>query len=140
MSHVLEMDTMDNLTELLALAKQNHTAGNLAQAEALYRQFLQSTRHAWYLLGAVCHAQGKFAEAEEYLRLSLRFRPDFAECHYHLGMTLAELGKPAQAEECFRQALKLKPDLASALRDESQSRIRPPLHQGEQQPHAIDRC
>jgi tetratricopeptide (TPR) repeat protein len=111
---------LDAFSNLLAEAKQLHTAGDFGRAEQLYRQFLQSApaapqiAHVWYLLGAVCHSLGRFANAEAHLLRSLELRPDFAETHSHLGATLAEEGKHAEAEACFRRALVLKPSLANA--------------------------
>jgi tetratricopeptide (TPR) repeat protein len=109
-----EMDTAG----LIELAKANHESGRIAEAEGLYREALARTPaafqsgHVWYLLGAVCHAQGKHAAALESLRESIRLRPDFAHAHYHLGITLAEQGRHAEAEQGFRHALDLKPDFA----------------------------
>jgi tetratricopeptide (TPR) repeat protein len=110
-----------SIAGILKLAKDNHNAGNLPQAEELYRQVLRLTPasppqgHVWYLLGAVYHAQGKSAEAVESFRQAIELRPDFAHTHYHMGIALAEQVKHAEAEECFRRALALMPGFGGCL-------------------------
>jgi tetratricopeptide (TPR) repeat protein len=110
-----------SIAAILKLAKDNHNAGNIAQAEELYRQVLRLTPasppqgHVWYLLGAVYHAQGKSAEAVESFRQSIELRPDFPHAHYHMGIALSELVRHAEAEDCFRRALALMPGFAGCL-------------------------
>src|SRR5271165_1113991 len=112
---------MDTAGELLEAAKRSHKAGDLQQAEQLYRQIINTAPgfpglwHVWYLLGAACQELGKYSEAESHLRQAVRLRPDSAEAHCHLGVALAQQAKHVAAEESFRSALRLKPDLDDAL-------------------------
>ena len=103
--------------EILEAAKRHHKAGQFAEAEPLYRQYLAaapSAAHAWYLLGTVCQAQGKLAEAETHLRKAMQMKPELAEAPYHLGITLAQQARHFEAAEYFHRALQIKPDFASA--------------------------
>src|SRR5262249_48385279 len=67
--------SMPTLDEAVALALRFHQAGDLQQAESIYRQLLQadgSLAQVWCLLGAACHSQGRYAEAETCSRQALR--------------------------------------------------------------------
>jgi tetratricopeptide (TPR) repeat protein len=101
----------------LAEARQHHQAGDLPRAEQVYRQVLaadEANTQAWYLLGAVCQAQGKLDDAVSSLREALRLDPHRAAAHNHLGVTLAQQGHLEEAIASFRQALQLQPDWAEA--------------------------
>ncbi len=96
-------------------ARQLHQAGDVAQAEVLYRQYVQAhpdNAQAWYLLGAACQTLGKLIEAEEAQRQAIRVQPNHADAPNHLGVTLARLGRYPEAADAFRQALRFKPDSA----------------------------
>ena len=54
-----------NASQLLASARQWQQAGDMARAEAAYRDLLSIDPHnaeLWYLTGTVCQAQGKAGE------------------------------------------------------------------------------
>ena len=98
-------------------AVQHHRAGQLPQAEQLYRQVLRvDPQHvrALHLLGLLTHQAGRSDLAVEYISQALRLKPDFAEAHCNLGMALAKQDKLAEAVVCYEQALRIKPDHAEA--------------------------
>src|SRR5262249_40916474 len=117
---------MATIPELLASALQQHQAGNLQQAEQLYRQILQvdfyqmeardlpdyATAHN--NLGAVLQGNRRLGEAEACSREAVRLRPDYAAAHYNLGNILRDQGRLGEAEACFREANRLQPDYAAA--------------------------
>jgi predicted O-linked N-acetylglucosamine transferase (SPINDLY family) len=114
---------MNSVSQTFELALQYHRAGNLQQAEVLYRQILQlagdASFHpefpdAYNNLGTVLAARGELAEAITHFRQALHVRPDFAEAHYNLGIALQDQGRPEEAIASYRQALRLKPDYAQA--------------------------
>jgi Tfp pilus assembly protein PilF len=82
------------------VAWRYHQAGDLPQAEPLYRQAMQAfpdSPDAWYLCGVVCQVTNRLDEAVAYYRQALRLRPAFAEVHNNLGVALAMQGKYGEA-------------------------------------------
>jgi predicted O-linked N-acetylglucosamine transferase (SPINDLY family) len=108
---------MSFLAQTFEQALTHHRAGDLRQAESLYRQLLQidpGHADALHLLGVIAHQVGNNNLAVEYIRQALRLFPEFPEAASNLGMILMELRKPAEAEACYRHVLRLKPDDAAA--------------------------
>jgi tetratricopeptide (TPR) repeat protein len=98
-------------------AWQAYQAGDLPRAEQLARQLLRNepaNARAVCLLGAVCHARGRRAEALGHYRQAVRLAPDYAEAHNNLGVVLAQEGKAADAADSFREAVRLAPAFAEA--------------------------
>ncbi len=103
------------IAETLTLAWQHQQAGNLDQAEALYRQVLDAdpqNANACYRLAVVCQLQGRTAEAIPLYQQLLRSRPDSALVHYNLGLASVAEGRLADAIASYREALRLRPDSA----------------------------
>ncbi|UUX49028.1 tetratricopeptide repeat protein [Nisaea acidiphila] len=110
-------DQSSNLQVLLQRAVSAHGAGNLAEAEGLYRQILAKSPGqptALYLLGVVALQVGRPDVAAELIEQALKGRPDNAEAHYNLGNAYQALGRDQDAEHCFREAIRLQPDYAQA--------------------------
>jgi len=108
---------MPTIPEALQRAKAYHRAGQLPQAEQLYREILQTdpgNGDAHYFLGAACQALGKLDEAIAHLQRAVQLRPEHVPAHNHLGVVLAQQGKLDEAITSFRQALRLNPDFAEA--------------------------
>jgi tetratricopeptide (TPR) repeat protein len=92
-------------------------AGDLARAEQTYLQVLgldTEQPDAWYLLGVVCHVQGRLAEAVSHYERSLALRHDHADTQNNLGAAYDVLGRTDEAIGCFREAVRLNPDFADA--------------------------
>ncbi|HYV39809.1 MAG TPA: tetratricopeptide repeat protein [Gemmataceae bacterium] len=103
---------MATAAELFDLAWKHHQAGDLAEAERLYREIIQadaSHADAWCFLGAVCQAQGQKAEAEANYRQAIQLAPAFASALNSLGILLAEQGKLEEAAYNFLQVLQHHP-------------------------------
>jgi tetratricopeptide (TPR) repeat protein len=108
---------MSTAAESLTQGWQFHQAGDLARAEALYRQALDAdpaNAGAWFLLGLASRARGALGEAEAAYRHALRLRPGFLEALNNLGNVLADQGRPDEAAACYRQVLELRPDYLQA--------------------------
>jgi tetratricopeptide (TPR) repeat protein len=106
---------MPTIPQALAAAVKHHQAGQLAQAEQIYRQVLAVDPRqfdAWHLLGLVLHQAGQSDEGVRHIREALRLNPDFPEAHYNLGNVLRDLRRPAEAAACYQQALRWRPDSA----------------------------
>jgi len=106
------------LAATLEAAIARHQAGDLATAEANYREILgisASEPRALHLLGTL-HAQtGRLTSAVDLLRRALRLDPRNAEIHNNLGLALYGVGEIAAAVAAFREAVRLNPRYPEAL-------------------------
>ncbi len=64
---------------------------------------------AWFLLGAVCGAQGDYARAIECCRRTTQLAPDVAIGHFNLGVALHRAGRAQEAVVALGKALELQP-------------------------------
>lgn len=98
-------------------ATRHHQAGQLPQAEALYRQILaQQPNHAHtlHLLGVVAHQVGRNDIALDLIRQAIALAPTLAQAHSNLGEVLKALGQPEDAITAYRQAIALQPNFPEA--------------------------
>jgi protein O-GlcNAc transferase len=104
---------MNELAEMFARAWQHHQAGDICQAEQLYRQVLEANpRHAdaWCFLGAACQAQGKLAEAEASYQRAVAIAPTYGSAHNCLGVLRAQQKRLTEAIASFDLALRSEPE------------------------------
>jgi predicted O-linked N-acetylglucosamine transferase (SPINDLY family) len=105
------------LDRQLQEARDHHRAGQLAQAEALYRQILQAAPghvDALYLLSVIAHQLGQHATAVELADQAILHHPNIAEFHASRGLALYALQQYQQAVASFDQAILHKPDFTEA--------------------------
>ena len=96
--------------DTLAQAWQHQQAGDLTQAETLYRQVLKVepwSLNALYLLAVVCQIQGRVEESIVLYQRVMQLKPDIAEVQNNLGTAYASLGRMPEALECCREATRL---------------------------------
>jgi len=62
-----------------------------------------------FYLGKLLARLGRYTEAEQALKKTLRLRPDVVDARVALGQVLAKQRKPDEALACFDQALRLQP-------------------------------
>jgi protein O-GlcNAc transferase len=108
----------ESVDDLFEQAVSRHEAGNLTEAEALYRQILAqhpNDADVLQLLGMLNSQQGRKEAALEYLRRATALAPGAPDCHYNLGVLLSDLSRHDEAIASFRQATTLKPDFADAF-------------------------
>jgi tetratricopeptide (TPR) repeat protein len=108
---------VNNNKEIFASALQLHGAGDLARAEALYRQVLfTDPRHAeaLHMLGFLALQTGRHEAARDHIARSIALAPRVAEAHNRLGLALQALDLPAEAAAAFRRAIGLKRKFAPA--------------------------
>jgi len=106
-----------NIAQIMQLASQHYRAGNLPQAEQLYRQILHSFPEnvdALNSLGNTLLLSGRHDDAIACYRKLLSIKPQFAEIHANLGIALHESGKLDEAIASFEKTLAIKPDFAEA--------------------------
>ena len=104
---------MSAIDEIFARAKALHKAGQVAEAEPLYRQVLaggDATAEAWYLHGAACQALNLPGEALASLQQAVRLNPQEAGAWHYLGIVQAQLGQLPAAAESLGRASRLLPD------------------------------
>jgi predicted O-linked N-acetylglucosamine transferase (SPINDLY family) len=98
-------------------AVAHHQAGQLRQAEKLYRAIIQAQPGnfaAMHLLGALLHQYGKSDAAVSLLERAIRLKPDDPEMHSNLGAALIELKRHEDALASLDRAVALAPALAGA--------------------------
>ena len=110
-----------SVAQMFNQALQHHQAGDLRQAESLYRQILQiDPRHvdALHLYGFDCSpGQARNDVAFDYIQQALRLSPDFASAHVNLGLVLRAQGRLAEATSHLERATQTEAsDFAAAAR------------------------
>jgi predicted O-linked N-acetylglucosamine transferase (SPINDLY family) len=96
------------------LAAQYHRAGQLKEAEQLYRQVLaRQPAHidAIHNLGLIAHQTGRNDVAVDLIRRAIALRPDDAEAYNNLGIALRDMGQVDEAIAAYRRGIALQPDL-----------------------------
>ena len=104
---------------LLDEAARYHRAGDLARAEALYREILRQAPDdpdAHHLLGLIAHQTGHHEAAVRLIEQAIRGKPDFAGAYSNLALAYRETGRLDEALAAARRGVALAPrDLAARL-------------------------
>jgi Flp pilus assembly protein TadD len=103
------------IQEAMQIAIQSHQNGDLARAEAIYRQILTTVPNqpdALHLLGMVAVQNGKYREAVNLIGQAVRLVPNIAVFQIHFGMALAGDGQWEAAIAAFRRTVSLDPKAA----------------------------
>ncbi len=108
---------MPSIPESLAQAVAFHRAGQLRQAEQIYRQVLRAdprNADAWHLLGVVAAQVNQHEAAIEHIRRAIDLNPNATAFHANLGAAYQKLKRFDEAAACYRRALELNPNNAEA--------------------------
>jgi tetratricopeptide (TPR) repeat protein len=108
---------MTTANETLQTALKLHDAGQLDDAERLYREAVKSDPRlapAWHGLGLVAHARGDAAGAIDCLSRAVLLNGAEATYHNDLGAALQSQSRLSDATASYRRALALRPDYAEA--------------------------
>lgn len=106
-----------SLQEALRIAVAHHQAGQLPQAEAIYRQILQAQPEhadALHLLGVLAHQAGRNEQAVELIGKAIHIFPRSPEYHANLGEALRALGRLEEAVASYRRAIQVDPRFHTA--------------------------
>jgi tetratricopeptide (TPR) repeat protein len=123
-----EIAAMADLKAGIAL----HQAGQLDEAEAIYRQVLKAAPNSGetlHLLGLVSHDRGDSARAMQFIQRALEATPESAAVHLSLGNLLRASDQLDAATKSYRRAIALKPDFAHAHCNLASALSRQGLHE-----------
>jgi predicted O-linked N-acetylglucosamine transferase (SPINDLY family) len=104
-------------TPMLEKGLEFHRAGQLRDAESVYRQVLRrwpQQADALYLLGLVVQQEGSHLEAVTLFTQSANVNPQQAAAHLQKGFSLRALGRTDEAASAFRTATSRQPNLSEA--------------------------
>jgi tetratricopeptide (TPR) repeat protein len=110
-------DAIDD-SQLLRVAIAHHNAGQLAEAETIYRQILsRDPNHsdALHLLGVLAGQGGQPQIAVELISKAIAIKPDKPLYYQSLAEIHRQMGMPEPALASLRRALELDPDSPIAL-------------------------
>ena len=102
---------------LLARAIALHRDGRPADAEAVYRQILETSPDdfaALHLLGVALHQQGRNEAAATSIARALDLNANDAAAHSNLSLALRDLGRYGEALASIDRAIAIAPDLAQS--------------------------
>ena len=105
------------IEQALAIALQHHQAGQLSQAEPIYRQILaQVPQHAGalHLLGTIAIQVGRNDLGVDLIGKSIAIDSQNADAQSNLSNALRNLGQVDQAIDAARAALHINPQFAAA--------------------------
>ena len=105
-----------DIQQALQHALQCHGAGDLGQAEQIYRRILGvNPKHAdaLHYLGVIGLQKGRFGDAAELIGKAVEFRPDYLDALANLGNVMQALGRYDEAVARYGQALELQPNSAA---------------------------
>jgi len=109
--------TVIELSQRAAVAKK---AGNLAIAQAFYRQALsqdESMPELWFNYGNLLQQLGERSQAEQAYSKAIAANPGFYPAHLNLANSLRDRGATHEAITHYQQAIQLNPTLFLAYRN-----------------------
>lgn len=115
------MPSEPNQNGLLQLALEHavkfHNAGQLSDAEALYRKILEiipTHSTSLNLLGVIFFQTGDLKNAEEFIQKSIRSQPDYPDAHNNLGLVFKGKNRIEEAIKSYNRAIKINPNFFDA--------------------------
>jgi protein O-GlcNAc transferase len=107
-----------NIREAIQAAIQNHQAGNLQEAENIYKEILTVQPENFYALhyiGVLYTQLGNMDLAIRYIEKALQVNPADSHACYNLGIALHAKGMVDAAINSYRRSLELNPQNTDAL-------------------------
>jgi tetratricopeptide (TPR) repeat protein len=103
-----------------------HRNGDLARADALYREILKADGgnfDALHMLGVLCAQRASFVEAEQHLRAALAIDRSVPPCLHNYGRVLSALGRHEEGIAVFNEALALAPNYVPVYSDRGNAQL-----------------
>jgi tetratricopeptide (TPR) repeat protein len=113
---------LEEIPAVLARAVALHGAGDLAQAEQLYKKVLEVQSQnptALHLLGVIAYQCGHGEQSVALISRALELQSNFPEAHSNLGLALFSLERYEEARDAFKEALRLQPQFPDALSNQA---------------------
>lgn len=110
--------TDEQLHAFLMVAREKHRAGELQEAEGMYRHALKlkpDWADAVHMLGLLAAQVDEHEEGIKLLRHAIALDPSVADYHANLGTVLKLTNRLDEAEAALREALRLAPDSVPAM-------------------------
>jgi predicted O-linked N-acetylglucosamine transferase (SPINDLY family) len=107
----------DPTQQMLQTALRHHEAGELHQAEIIYRHILQQNPNhpaALNLLGVIALAFGQPDPAIQLIRRAIELRPDVPDFHHNLAIALQTYQRFSEAIGAWRRVMELDPGASNA--------------------------
>src|SRR5439155_10022923 len=104
--------------QALEMAIRFHSAGQLQQAEQIYRQILAlqpDNPDALHLLGVIAHQVGKSVGGLKLIERAIALNPGCSPYYNNYGEVLRALKRLQEAEAAYRKSLELNPNSPDAL-------------------------
>jgi protein O-GlcNAc transferase len=109
------------IEEIFQKAIKYHQAGDLQQAENIYKEILidyPNNFHALHHLGILYYQLKNYESAIEYIKKSLQVDPTVADAYYNLGNIHKDCGQLNEAMIYFEKSLGLDPNNSDAYNNE----------------------
>jgi Tfp pilus assembly protein PilF len=114
----IKQKTTKKIRKQLELALKLRQAGNLLQAELIYKEILRKQPNNYYIyssLGFINKEKGQFDEAIIYYQKAIQLNRNLGDAHYNLGVIFQEQKRLDEAINCYQEALQLDPSLFAYL-------------------------
>jgi tetratricopeptide (TPR) repeat protein len=108
---------MPTIAEAFEWARLQQQAGNLAEAEQVYRQILDvmpQFADARHLLGVVAYQRGDYRQAIADISQAITLQPNDPYYYNNLGAAYRAIQQVANAKACYERALSIQPQYAEA--------------------------
>jgi tetratricopeptide (TPR) repeat protein len=108
----------DSVEDKLDAAQLYHRAGNLPQAEEMYREILRDhPEHpeAYHLMGLIALQVGQPSVAKEFIQVAISLDGENAKYQANLGAVHFNLQEFEEAEAAYREATELDPEYGEAF-------------------------
>jgi predicted O-linked N-acetylglucosamine transferase (SPINDLY family) len=118
--NVVKLGLMSGISfeRAIAIALEQHQAGNFQRAESLYLEILRQdpgNSDAIHLLGVLANQGHRPDLAVDLIGAAIRRKPDVAIFHYNLAESLKALSRNEEAADEYRRAIELEPEYLEAM-------------------------